>query len=92
MTATNTTTAAAAAASTSTAATVAAAQARDVTCLGPWYVFFFTLFYHTTNVYFRSTQHVEMTMAATAAAVMAASSTGSAWDKEGIFFVIVYIY
>ena len=44
MTATNTTTAAAAAASTATAATVAAAQARDVTRLGPWYVFFFHSF------------------------------------------------
>ena len=44
MTATNTTAAAAAAASTATAATVAAAQARDVTRLGPWYFFFFHSF------------------------------------------------
>ena len=47
MTATNTTTAAAAAASTATAATVAEAQAQDVTRLGPWYVFFFSLFFTT---------------------------------------------
>jgi hypothetical protein len=48
-----------------------AARARDATCLELLVSFFFLFFLYYTNVYFRSTQHIETAMAAAAAAARA---------------------